>query len=125
MSLQRFGGMVRFTVAPDVDAACVITGESVGGEVYHVDRSPAGGETLTPVARFFTWRPVHAENFHPHCRVDCFVRSHPLSPAPKVLGSALASALLREGVCSEPLWVSWHRSEELGGEAFGDVFVLD
>ena len=125
MSLKPFGGLMRFTVAPDFDAVCVITSESVAGDVYHVDRNSSGGENLTPVARFFTWRPVHVENFHPHCRVDCFVRSHPLSPDPKALGNALAGALLREGVCSEPLWISWHRSEEIGGKAFGDVFEVD
>jgi hypothetical protein len=125
MTLEPFAGRVRFNVAPDFDAACVTTSESVAGEIYHLDRRPQGGEILTPVARFFTWRPVDVENCHPHTRVDCFVRSHPLSPEPKTLGQALASALLREGVCSEPLWISWHRSEELGGKAFGDVFELD
>src|SRR5262249_40120651 len=125
MSLKAFGGMQRFSLSPDFDAACVITTGWVAGEVYHVERNSAGGANLTPVARFFAWRPSHVENVHPHWRVDCFVRVHPLSPDAKALGMALASGLLREAVCSEPLWVSWHRSEELGGTNFGQVFDLD
>ncbi len=125
MSLEPFGGMMRFAIAPDFDAACLISSESVAGEVYHVARNQAGGATFTPVARFFAWRPVHAENYHAHWRVDCFVRVHELSPPPKVLGVALAEGLLREAICSEPLWVSWHRSEELGGKNFGEVFDFD
>ena len=116
---------MRFSIASDLDAACVITSESVAGEVYHVERNESGGANFTPVARFFAWRPVHVENFHPHWRVDCFVRNHPLSPDPKVLGDALAKGLLREAICSEPLWVSWHRSEEINGKAFGEVFDFD
>jgi hypothetical protein len=125
MSLEPFGGMMRFSIASDFDAACVITSEAVSGEVYHVQRNAEGGATFTPVARFFAWRPDHAENVDPHWRVDCFVRSHELSPHPKVLGKALAEGLLRDAVCSEPLWVSWHRSEEIGGTNFGEVFDFD
>ena len=125
MSLEPFGGMMRFSIAPDLDAACVITSESVAGDVYHVERNELGGATFTPVARFFAWRPVHVEHYHPHWRVDCFVRNHQLSPDPKVLGDTLAKGLLRESVCSEPLWVSWHRSEEINGKAFGEVFDFD
>jgi hypothetical protein len=39
-----------------------------------------------------------------------------------VIGPPVAEALLREGLCTEPLWVSWHRGEELRGKAFGEVF---
>src|SRR5262245_40636227 len=125
MALEQFEGMTRFAVTPELEAACVITPGTVSGEVCHVVRNSAGGAISTPVARFFAWRPVHAENFHPHCRVDCFVRAHEVSPDPKVLGKALAEALLSKAICTEPLWVSWHRSEELGGTNFGEVFDLD
>jgi hypothetical protein len=108
--------MMRFSVTSDFDAACIISSETVSGEVYRVDRpNGSAGATFTPVALFFAWRAVHTENFHPHWRVDCFVRAHQLSPDLKDLGIALAEGLLREAISSEPLWVSWHRSEELGG----------
>jgi hypothetical protein len=125
VSLEPFGEQMRFSIAPALDAGCVITAEFIAGEVYHVERNASGAANFTPVARFFAWRPVHSENFHRHWRVDCFVRVHELSPDPEVLGKALASGLLREAVCKEPLWVSWHRSEELGGKDFGQVFDFD
>jgi hypothetical protein len=112
---------MRFSVTPDLDAACVMTAAAVSGEVYHVVRNSAGGANYTPVARFFAWRPGYVEGLHAHWRVDCFVRVHPLSPDPKRLGPALAESLLREALCTEPLWVSWHRSEELQGKAYGEV----
>lgn len=120
-----FGGMMRFSIAPTFDAVCLIGAEFVSGEVYHVERNFAGGANFTPIARFFAWRPVHPEGYHPYWRVDCFVRVHELSPEPKVMGKALAKALLHEDICTEPLWVSWHRSEEIGGTNFGEVFDFD
>ena len=122
MALEPFGGMMRCAVAPAFDAACVITPDAVSGEVYHVARNAAGGAVYTSVARFFAWRPGYVEGYHAHWRVDCFVWVHPLSPDPKLIGLALAEALLRESLCTEPLWVSWRRSEELRGKAFGEVF---
>ena len=122
MALEPFGGMMRFAVTPEFDAGCVFTPDAVSGEVYHVVRNPAGGADYTPVARFFAWRPGYVEGVHAHWRIDCFVRVHPRSPEPKQLGPALAEALMRESLCTEPLWVSWHRSEELQGKAFGEVF---
>lgn len=125
MALEPFGGMMRFPLSPEFDAACVITPDAVSGEVYRIDRNSAGGADYTPVARFFARRPDYAEGFHAHWRVDCFVRVHPRSPDPKLIGPALAEALLRESLCAEPLWVSWHRSEELHGKAFGELFEVD
>jgi hypothetical protein len=125
VGLEPFGGMMRFSIAPTFDAACLIGSEFISGEVYHVERNSAGEANFTPIARFFAWRPVHPEGFHKHWRVDCFVRVHELSPEPKVIGKALAKALLQEDICSEPLWASWHRSEEIGGTNFGDVFDFD
>ena len=89
------------------------------------ERKCPQGHVVTPIARFFAWRPVHPEGYHPHWRVDCFVRVHELSPEPKMLGKALAKGLLQEAICTEPLWVSWHRSEEIGGTNFGEVFDFD
>ncbi len=125
MSLEPFGGMMRFSIAPTMDALCLINSEFVSGEVYHVERIAAGGANFTPIARFFAWRPVHVENYHPHWRVDCFVHAHELSPEPKLVGKALARHLLQEAICTEPLWVSWHRGEELGGTNLGEVFDID
>jgi hypothetical protein len=117
--------MRRFAVLSEFDAECVITPDAVAGEVYHVERTAAGGANLTTVARFFSWHHQFTEGFQAHWRVDCFVKKHPLSPMPKILGAALGEALIREGICSEPMWVSWHRSEEIAGKAFGEVFDFD
>jgi hypothetical protein len=106
VTLEPFGGMQRFSITPDFDAACAIKSESIAVEVYHVRRNQSGGAILIPVARFFASRPVYTDNYHAHWRVDCFVRAHELSPQPKVLGLALAEGLLRESICTEPLWVS-------------------
>lgn len=95
------------------------------GEIYHVRRNRAGGGTWTPIARYFAWRPVFIENFHPHWRIDCFVRKHKLAPRPEKLGRALATSLIEAGLCERPVWVSWHKSEELGGDAYGEVFDFD
>jgi len=90
-----------------------------------VERNAEGGALLTPVARFFAWRPEYVEGFHEHWQVDCYVRVHELAPEPIILGRSLVGALLREGLCQEPIWLSVHRAEELHGEAFGEVFDLD
>jgi hypothetical protein len=125
VTLEPFGGMLRFSIAPTLEAACVASTEFIAGGVYHVERNTAGDANLTPVGRFFAWRPVDVENFHPHWRVDCLVPAHELSPEPQVLGKALAEGLLQEAICTKPLWASWHRSEELGGTKFGQVFDFD
>jgi hypothetical protein len=125
MSKEPLGGMLRFAITTDFDAACVIAADVVAGEVFHVERNRSGGANFTPVARIVAWRPQKAENFHPHWRVDCFVRTHPRSPDPKLLGDAVTKALLRESICTEPLWVSWHHSKEISGKSFGEVFDFE
>lgn len=93
------------------------------GIVFHVSRNTSGGSTSTPVAYYFVWRPdVGVEGYHLHWRIDCFVHDHQLAPVPRWLGTTLADALLNAGSVSEPLWVSWHSSNELAGEARGEVF---
>ncbi len=104
----------------------VLSGEVHAGEIYHVDHNERGGSNMTPVGRYFAWKdPGDVENFNPHWRVDCFVRIHPLAPDPMPIGEALVGHLLREGLCSEPLWLSVHRSEELDGKPYGEVFQED
>ncbi len=115
----------RFAITGTLDAECVETPESVAGQIFHVERNSAGGATRTPVARFFTWRPEYVEGFHAHWRVDCFVCVHPLAPEPAVAAKALVDALMRESLCSEPLWVSWYCCEEIHGKAYGEVFDLE
>jgi hypothetical protein len=95
------------------------------GQVCQVAVNSSGGTNSTPVARCFAWHPLFAENFHEHWRVDCFVRRNDLAPEPIAVGEALVLALLHKGLCSEPIWLSVHLSEELRGKAFGEVFDLD
>jgi hypothetical protein len=97
--------MRRFDINATFGADCVVSDEARAGEVYHFARNLAGGAILTPIARYFVWQPQFVEGFHRHWRVDVFVRQHPLSP--------------------EPIWMSAHRSEELKGKAYGEVFSDD
>jgi hypothetical protein len=117
--------MHRFDVSEKICADCVVTERSRAGELYHVARNSAGGATLTPIARYFVWRPEFVEGFNGHWHVDCFVRQHALSPDPTELGECLVAALVREGLCAEPIWMSVHRSDELTGKAYGEVFSAD
>jgi hypothetical protein len=93
------------------------------GQVYHVIRNVEGGSWNTPIARFFISTPLLSpEGYHPHQRLDCFVRNHELSPPPEWLGRVLADALVSSGSLVEPFWVSWHMADELDGEERGQVF---
>jgi hypothetical protein len=117
--------MKRFSLTDSLDADCVLANTARAGEVYHVERNSTGSAALTPVARYFAWRPEFIEGFHAYWRVDCFVRIHALSPDPMKMGEALVAALLRESLCAEPIWLSVHQSEELQGKEYGEVFDYD
>ena len=117
--------MRKLEISEQLEADCVERDGSRIGEVYHVQRNYAGGAVLTPIARYFAWRPEFIENFHPHWRIDCFVRKHRLAPKPERLGRALTEALLESGLVQEPIWVSWHMSREVKGIAIGQVYDLD
>jgi hypothetical protein len=117
--------MIRLELDAPYSAECEPTEGFIPGKVFHVVRYNAGGANLTPIARFFCWRPKFIEGYHAHWRVDCYVHDHALSPEPEWVGRTLASALLEHGVCDEPMWVSWHKSHEQGGNAYGRVFEDD
>jgi hypothetical protein len=117
--------MPTFPLSAVFEVECLPAGDFIPGTIYHVVRNSSGGANLTPIAQFFCWRPTFIEGFNSYWRVDCYIREHSLSPEPEWTGQALASGLLHEGYCAEPLWVSWHRSSELGGKAYGDVFEND
>ena len=115
--------MKRFDVNPDFSVDCTIADKSRSGEIYHVRRNISGGQTLTPVARFFAWQPDFTEGYHRHWRVDCFVMRHPLALSePILLGQALVAAVTREELCDEPIWLSTHRSDDEKGQAYGNLF---
>lgn len=113
--------MKRFQLDDRFTADCVISDKSRVGEIYHIGRNFFGGSTLTPIAYYFAWIPVFNEGFHKHWRIDCFVRQHHLSPDPIKLGESLVGVLVSEGLCEEPMWMSAHASQELGGKAYGDL----
>lgn len=117
--------MERFPISESYEADCRVSGETRIGEVYHALRSAGGGAMLTPVARFFAYRPGYIENAHPHWRVDCFVRRHRLARDAERISRDLVAALVSMGYCHEPIWVSWHRSKEIKGAAYGEVFDFD
>jgi hypothetical protein len=112
----------RFDLSDTWRADCSVSETLRVGEIYHVVQNSAGGTILTPIARFFVWRPTYMEGFNLHWRVDCFVRQHPLSPEPIPLGESLVDALVRECLCDGPIWMSAHTGRELEGKAYGDVF---
>ena len=117
--------MNRFPIMPGYDGICDLLQDARVGEVYHVVYNSAGGSNSTPIARFFASRPKFIEGFNAHWRLDCFVREHALAPDPALLGDALLQALIANRVLEVPVWVSWHRSSELGGKALGEVFEVD
>jgi hypothetical protein len=117
--------MKRFSVTDIFQADCVVSEAARAGHIYHVARNAAGGALLTPIARYFVWRPEFVDGFHKHWRVDCFVRQHKLSPDPMSLGESLVAALVREQLCAAPIWMSAHASSELKGRAYGEVFSDD
>lgn len=93
------------------------------GEVYHIKRNRFGGSISTPVARYFlSTPPLRAEGFHPHQRLDCFVRKHRRVPRGNWLARRLADCLVERGLIQRPVWISWHEAKEVGGEALGEVF---
>ncbi|MEP1537364.1 MAG: hypothetical protein ABJQ34_15435 [Paracoccaceae bacterium] len=93
------------------------------GEIYHVSRNTFGGGSVsTPIARYFAWRPEYIEGVNPHWRIDCFVREHKLAGNPKKLAQMLAAKLVEHEHCGNPIWISWHKSIEVGGEKRGELF---
>lgn len=115
----------RFAIDRKYGVECQVRSELVTGEVYHGPQNATGG-VFTPVVSFVAFLPlVVADGEKLHWHVNCHVRVHQLSPDPAYIGKALADALLSRSICSEPLWVSWYRSEELGGQAYGDPWGDD
>ena len=117
--------MKRFSLGSTYEADCQEGTQCHSGEIYHAARNAQGGGVLTPVARYFCWHPRFAEGFNKHWRVDCYVREHPLAPDAEWAGKALVTALIGQQLCSEPIWLSWHKSSELGGTAYGQVFEAE
>ena len=116
--------MRRFPLSPSLEADCVEHEGSRIGQLYRAKTNKSGGRLLTPIGRYFAWRPGYIENARPHWRVDCYVR-HRLALRPEQLGRQLVAALVKEGLCAEPLWLSWHRGRELGGAPFGEIYDFD
>ena len=129
--LVRRGGneagrrMKRFVITDDFSAECVVGPDSFAGQLFHVHRNPQGGANLTPVARFFGWRPSYIEGGPRTLAYRCFFKSSDLAKQPLALGEVLVDAVVREAICSEPIWLSVHRSEELRGKAYGQLFELE
>ncbi len=117
--------MKTLEIARDFEAVFFITEETRIGDIHHVERHSSGGSLNTPIARFFVHRPGYIEGVNPHWRIDCFVKNHSFSATPEMLGRSLASALIKADYCPPPVWVSWHESAELAGEAIGDLFEVD
>lgn len=111
----------RFQVLDGIDAILDETPETRIGDLWEVHRTP-DGVVLTPIATFFTWKPKYTEGFKDHWRIDCFAKTNQQSPTTEQLAVALKSKLVEKGLCDLPLWVSWHASTELGGEAYGELF---
>lgn len=118
--------MKRFILSSDFEASITAEQNAFHGEVFHVSRSKiASGVTLTPIARYYGYRPEFIESFNPHWRVDCYTRDHEFAPAHRKLGELLIEALKREGFIVAPIWMSAFMSAEESGFADGAVFDLD
>ena len=95
------------------------------GEIVH-----AANNVLTPIGNYFarTYFPgpfEGAEGLRSHCRIDCYIREHRLSPAPETVAKQLLAALLEAGKVSEPIWVQSYWTRQAGGFAKGEVFDFD
>lgn len=123
--------MTTLTLSATAKASLETEGQLLYGQVVHVAQNAQGGQAWTPIAKYYVrhWRagPLDgiSENILPHTRIDCYVREHELSPNPEMLAKQLLNALIEAKKVSEPIWLSWHRSRELGGEALGEIFDLD
>ncbi|MGF6256614.1 hypothetical protein [Ensifer sp. ZNC0028] len=118
--------MAQLELSPEFYAECDEGASFREGEVFHRLVNARGGSLATPVARFFASRPrIAAEGFHKHTRLDCFINDRKLVPQPERLAERILAALIRNGSISEPIWLGWHRSEEIGGRAHGAVFDFD
>jgi hypothetical protein len=117
--------MKRFEINSSLAGDCVVSADARAGELYHVVKNGAGGSMMTPIARYFVWRPEFVEGFRKHWRVDCYIHDHKLSPSERTLKEMLIPALKKEGLCEEPVWLSLHQSKEVDGLAFGQVFEED
>jgi len=106
-----------------LEAKSFSAGSFFSGEIFHVQRPGVHfGTEYTPVARYFATRPEFVEGFHEHWSLHCFFRIHELSPQPMEAGDLLVKALIKEGICSEPIFLSVYSSQSLGGTPYGDVF---
>ncbi len=114
--------MKTIAVTKDFEASLPLLDQTLAGEVFHVTRpSAGGGAILTPIARYYCYRLEFIENFNKHWRIDCYLRDHPLAPDHRFLGERLAEALVREGLITEPVWMSAFRSSGECGRAYGEV----
>lgn len=96
------------------------------GEIFHISYNTSGGSLSQPVARFHTWRPqIPVEGLNPHWRLDCYVYDNRFVRSPEQLAKDLTAILIERGVISEPLWISWHASNELDGEPRGTIYNDD
>jgi hypothetical protein len=125
--------MTTLTLSANAKASLETEGQLLYGQIVHVAQNTHGfGQVWTPIAKYYV-RQWHAgplldgisENILPHTRIDCYVREHELSPNPEALAKQLLNALIEAKKVSEPIWLSWHRSRELGGTALGEIFDLD
>lgn len=118
--------MHRFDLNAKFSAIGSETSETRIGEIHHVRGSRGGsGSVSTPIARYFVWRPEYIEGAAPHWRIDCYFKKHKLAGDPKTLSRLLANNLQNAGLCDTPIWVSWHRSDEISGESIGTLFTDD
>ncbi|ADV14936.1 hypothetical protein Mesci_5929 [Mesorhizobium ciceri biovar biserrulae WSM1271] len=118
--------MTNLNLSPDYYAVSDAAGLFQNGVIFHISRNRSGGSVSTPVGRFYVSRPeIPPEGYFPHCRLDCYVDDDSLSPEAAWLARVLLDKLILAGAASEPIWLSWHQSNELGGEHRGEVFDFD
>jgi hypothetical protein len=114
---------MKFDISSDLCADCQVSEAARIGHVYHVARNSIGsGMMLTPIANYFVRVPEPKEGFVKHWRVDCFVRRHKLAPRLEKLADSLVRALKKEKLCEEPIWITYYEYDEIGGQAYGEVF---
>ncbi|NUS68686.1 MAG: hypothetical protein HOQ41_10070 [Ensifer adhaerens] len=118
--------MAQLELSSEYYAECGEQAFLLQGEIFHRDYNARGGALSRLVARFYVSCPgIPTEGVRGHTRLDCFVSDRKLAPKPDKLAELVLAALTGNGTISEPIWLSWHHSEEISGRPYGAVFDLD
>jgi hypothetical protein len=111
-----WGDIVRVSIEGEYQAE----GEMFHGGLYAQAHDEHDQEwNLLFLASFLGWMTEETPLMKPIRRIECFVHEQASQYHPEVLAKDLVTALEQKDLCRNPLWVAWHRYEDLGIERRG------